>query len=163
MLEMGHQAPDLRLPSTGGEDVQLSKAFASHRATILAFYVLDFTPGWKTELTEFRSRIDELTSAGIGLYGVSVDSVFSHKAFAEQLGGLPFELLADFERRMVEAYGVRRDDVPGYSGMPQRSVFIVDPAGVVRWTWVRTQQQPLPDFEQVIAEARKVAGEPATG
>lgn len=86
-----------------------------------------------------------------------MDSVFSHKAFVEQLGGLPFELLADFERKMVEAYGVRRDDVPGYSGMPQRSVFIVDPAGVIRWTWHRSQDEPLPDFDRVIAEARRIA------
>jgi peroxiredoxin len=86
-----------------------------------------------------------------------VDSVFSHRAFAEQLGGLPFELLADFERRMVTAYGVRRDDVPGYAGMPQRSIFIVDREGTIRWTWVRSQDQPLPDFDQVVAEARKIA------
>jgi peroxiredoxin len=72
---------------------------------------------------------------------------------------MPFELLADFERRMVDAYGVRRDDVPGYSGMPQRSVFIVDRAGIVRWTWVRSQSQPLPDFDAVIAEARGIAGQ----
>jgi peroxiredoxin len=45
MLELGQRAPDLKLPSTGGEDVQLSRAFARNRATILAFYVLDFTPG----------------------------------------------------------------------------------------------------------------------
>jgi peroxiredoxin len=45
MLDSGQPAPDLKLPSSGGEDVQLSDAFARHRATILAFYVLDFTPG----------------------------------------------------------------------------------------------------------------------
>lgn len=101
--------------------------------------------------------MDELTEAGVGLYGISVDSVFSHKAFVEQLGGLPFELIADFERKMVEAYGVRREDVPGYSGMPQRSVFIVDRAGEIRWTWQRSADQPLPDFDQVIAEARRIA------
>ena len=61
---------------------------------------------------------------------------------------------------MVEAYGVRREDVPGYSGMPQRSVFIVDRAGAIRWTWLRSQEQPLPDFDRVIAEAQKVAAEP---
>jgi len=86
-----------------------------------------------------------------------VDTVFSHKAFADQLGGLPFELLADFERKAVEAYGVRRDDVPGYSGMPQRSVFIVDSEGVIRWTWERSQEEPLPDFDRVVAEAKRVA------
>lgn len=45
MLHVGAKAPDFKLPSSGGEDVQLSEAFAGHRATILAFYVLDFTPG----------------------------------------------------------------------------------------------------------------------
>lgn len=84
--------------------------------------------------------------------------MFSHKAFAEQLGGLPYELLADFERRMVDAYGVRREDVPGYSGMPRRSIFIVDHGGVIRWTWARSQDQPLPDYDEVVAAAREVAG-----
>ena len=84
--------------------------------------------------------------------------MFSHKAFAEQLGGLPYELLADFERKMVTAYAVRREDVPGYSGMPRRSIFIVDHDGVVRWTWACSQDQPLPDYEQVVAAANEVAG-----
>ena len=98
-----------------------------------------------------------LKRSQIGLYGVSVDSVFSHKAFAEQLGGLPYELLADFERKVVSEWGVRRDDVVGYSGMPQRSVFILDREGVVRWRWVRSKEQPLPDVEEVLAEAKQVA------
>jgi len=89
-----------------------------------------------------------------------VDSVFSHRAFAEELGGLPFELLADFERKVVGEWGVRRDDVKNYSGMPMRTVFILDPEGVVRWRWVRSQEQPLPDFDLVIAEAQKVARRP---
>jgi peroxiredoxin len=98
-----------------------------------------------------------LKRSQVGLYGVSVDSVFSHKAFAEQLGGLPYELLADFERKVVSDWGVRRDDVAGYSGMPQRSVFILDREGVVRWRWVRSKEQPLPDAEEVLTEAKKVA------
>jgi len=61
---------------------------------------------------------------------------------------------------MVDAYGVRREDVPGYSGMPNRSVFIVDPQGIIRWTWVRSQEQPLPDFDEVVTEAKKVAATP---
>jgi peroxiredoxin len=45
MLAVGARAPDLTLPSTGGPDVSLAEIFAGNRATILAFYVLDFTPG----------------------------------------------------------------------------------------------------------------------
>ena len=94
---------------------------------------------------------------GIGLYGISVDSVFSHEAFAKELGGLPFELIADFERTMVTDYGVRRDDVAGYKGMAKRTVFVIDKSGVVRWAWERSKDQPLPDFDLVLAEAKKVA------
>lgn len=98
-----------------------------------------------------------LKRSKIGLYAISVDSVFSHKAFADQLGGIPFEMLADFERTVVTEWGVRRDDVAGYRGMPQRSVFILDRDRRVRWRWVRSQEQPLPDVEEVLREARKVA------
>jgi peroxiredoxin len=90
-----------------------------------------------------------------------VDSVFSHQAFAKELGGLPFELIADFERKMVTDYGVRRDDVAGYSGMAKRVVYVIDKKGTVRWRWERSQEQPLPDYDQVLSEAKKVAEESA--
>ena len=83
--------------------------------------------------------------------------MYCHQAFATELGGLPYELIGDFERKMVTAYGVRRDDVEGYSGMAKRSVFIVDRNGIIRWTWERSREQPLPDYDEVIAEAKKVA------
>jgi glutaredoxin-dependent peroxiredoxin len=99
---------------------------------------------------------------GIGIYGISVDSVFSHQAFAQELGGLPFELIADFERTMVTDYGVRRDDVAGYSGMAKRVVYVIDKTGTVRWVWERSREQPLPDYDEVLVEAKKVAEESAT-
>jgi peroxiredoxin len=99
-----------------------------------------------------------MQAADVNLYGVSVDSVYSHGAFAEQLGGLPFELLADFERTVVTDWGVRRDDVEGYRGMPTRSVFILDREGIVRYAWVRTKEQPQPNFDEMIAEAKRIAG-----
>jgi peroxiredoxin len=98
-------------------------------------------------------------AAGIGIYGISVDSVFSHQAFATELGGLPFELIGDFERKLVTAYGVRRDDVEGYSGMAKRSIFIIDRKGVIRWAWERSKEQPLPDYDLVLAEAKKIGAE----
>ena len=110
------------------------------------------------ELSELRTRHEALVAAGIALYAISVDSVYSHQAFAESLGGLPFELLADFERSVVTEWGVRRDDVAGYAGMPMRTVFVLDSEGVVRWRWVRTKEEPLPDGEVILTEARRVAG-----
>jgi peroxiredoxin len=90
------------------------------------------------------------------VFGVSVDSVYSHGAFAKELGGLPYELIADFERKMVDAWGVRRTDMEGYDGVPRRSVFILDPELKVRWRWITSPEQRLPDTMAVLAEAKKV-------
>jgi peroxiredoxin len=74
---------------------------------------------------------------------------------------LPFELIADFERRTVDAWGVRRTDLEGYDGVPRRSLFILDPDLRVRWRWITSPEQRLPDSDQVLAEAAKV-GPPST-
>jgi peroxiredoxin len=95
------------------------------------------------------------------VFGVSVDSVYSHGAFAKELGGLPFELIADFERRMVDAWGVRRTDLEGYDGVPRRTIFILDPELKVRWRWITSPEQRLPDTMEVLAEAMKVGKAPA--
>lgn len=87
-----------------------------------------------------------------------MDSVYSHQAFAKELGGIPFELIADFERKMVTDYGVKRDDLAGYSGVARRTIFIIDHDGVIRWTWVTSPEQRLPDYDAVIEEAKKIAG-----
>jgi peroxiredoxin len=71
---------------------------------------------------------------------------------------LPFDLIGDFERKMVTDYGVRRDDVAGYSGMARRTIFIIDHDGVIRYRWVASREQPQPDYDAVIAEAKKYAG-----
>jgi peroxiredoxin len=109
------------------------------------------------ELTEFRSRHEAAAADGIGIYGISVDSVFSHQAFAKELGGLPFDLIGDFERKMVADYGVRRDDVEGYSGLARRTVFVIDGSGTITYTWVTSPEQRQPDYDLVIEEARKAA------
>ena len=86
-----------------------------------------------------------------------MDSIYSHQAFAKELGGLPFELIGDFERKMVADYGVKREDVVGYSGVARRTIFIVDHEGVIRWTWVTSPEQRLPDYDLVMEEAKKIA------
>ena len=88
---------------------------------------------------------------------MSVDSVYSHKAFAEELGGLPFELIGDFERKVVDSWGVRRTDLEGYDGVPRRSIFILDPDRVVRWRWLTSPEQRLPDVVEVLSQAMAIA------
>ena len=57
---------------------------------------------------------------------------------------------------MVDAWGVRRTDMEGYDGVPRRTVFIVDPAMKVRWRWVTSPEQRLPDTDAVLAAALEI-------
>jgi peroxiredoxin len=70
-------------------------------------------------------------------------------------------LIADFERKMVDAWGVRRTDMEGYDGVPRRTIFILDPEMKVRWRWITSPEQRLPDTMGVLAEAKKVGEAPA--
>src|SRR5260370_38459874 len=102
------------------------------------------------ELTEFRSRNEAAAADGIGIYGISVDSVFSHQAFTKELGGLPYELIADFERKMVTDYGVRRDDREGYSGIPPCTVFVNGGSRTTTWPWTPSRETPRPHHSSVV-------------
>jgi peroxiredoxin len=80
--------------------------------------------------------------------GVSCDSVFSHKAFATECGGLDFPLLSDFwpHGTACRAFGVFTEN----TGFPQRSVFVLDAAGTVRWAYhARLDEQR--DVNQILA------------
>ena len=57
---------------------------------------------------------------------------------------------------MVDAWGVRRSDMEGYDGVPRRTVFILDPEMKVRWRWVTSPEQRLPDTDQILAAAREI-------
>src|SRR4029077_9323316 len=84
---------------------------------------------------------------GIGIYGINVDSVFSHQAFAKELGGLPYDLIGAFERKMVPEHGARRGDAPGFSGMARKTIYVIDRSGTVRYTWVGSREHPMPDYD----------------
>jgi peroxiredoxin len=85
--------------------------------------------------------------------GISVDSVHSHRAFARELGGIDFPLLADFHPKgdVIKAYGLWRDD-KGYS---RRAIVIVDREGVVRY--VEVIEKGPPDVEKVLNEAKAIS------
>jgi thioredoxin-dependent peroxiredoxin len=76
-------------------------------------------------LREAYSRLGDL---GAQVVAISADTLVSHQKFVEKLGGLPFPLLSDTERRVIEAYGVLNDKGTG----PRRSLFVVDRGGIVR-------------------------------
>ena len=89
---VGQEAPDFTLRDQDGKKVTLSELRGKY--VVLVFYPLDWSPGCTDQLNLYQDSITEFGDAQ--LYGISVDSAFSHKAFRDHLG-LDFPLLADFE------------------------------------------------------------------
>jgi peroxiredoxin Q/BCP len=129
--EVGDRAPDFTLPGVQGttrSDYTLS-AFRGHKV-VLAFYPGDFTPGCTRQMCSYRDHFDDFTGVDAVVLGISPQDVDSHERWIEAKD-LPFPLLADPERAVIDAYGV---------GMPvigvRRSIFLVDTAGIVRYKHV---------------------------
>ena len=102
-LKVGDKAPDFKAKNQLGEVVSLSDF--TGKKLVLYFYPKDNTPGCTTESCNFRDNYDTLLSKGFEVVGVSVDGEASHKRFADK-HNLPFNLLVDDEKKMVEDYQV---------------------------------------------------------
>jgi len=103
MLEPGDPAPDVTARNQHGEPV--SPSFAA--PTVVYFYPEDGTPGCTTEAEQFQLERDAYDDAGVTVYGVSTDTVESHAEFAAETG-IEFDLLADPDGEIADAFGVER-------------------------------------------------------
>jgi peroxiredoxin Q/BCP len=103
MLEVGEKAPDFTLRDQDGRQRKLSDYKGVPVA--LYFYPKDDTPGCTKEACSFRDNFDELKNRGVEVLGVSIDDEESHTKFREKYN-LPFTLLADIGKEVVNKYGV---------------------------------------------------------
>lgn len=123
MTDVGEQAPDFSLPSTSG-DVLLSEAIGRSKV-VLAFYYEDATPVCSNELSMLKDDYEALRELGAEVIAVSADSLESHEAFAERLGGVPFPLASDWTLEAAKAFNVVDDS----GKRSRRAVFVIDRCG----------------------------------
>jgi len=131
MVEIGKKAPDFTLTDQTGQKRKLSGYRG--KPVVLYFYPKDDTPGCTQEACSFRDSFTEYKKAGIEVLGISVDSEESHRKFIGKYD-LPFTLLADKDKKVVEKYGVWVEkNMYGkkYFGTA-RQTFLLDKAGIVR-------------------------------
>jgi peroxiredoxin len=143
-LAVGQSAPDFTLKDQHQKEVKLSD-FAEKKNVVLVFYPLDWSPTCTNEHACFVNDMKNFETLDAEVLGVSVDSVWSHKAYAEKMG-IKYSLLADFHPRgaMSEKYGVYLPE----KGITGRSIFIVDKHGKV--AWVKNYDIPVvPDIKEV--------------
>ncbi|MBR4441799.1 MAG: thioredoxin-dependent thiol peroxidase [Clostridia bacterium] len=130
MLEIGTPAPDFALPDQDGKTHALSDYRG--RKVVLYFYPKDNTAGCTKQACGFAELYPQFTEKGAVVLGVSKDSVASHKKF-EQKYGLPFTLLSDEAKAVIQAYGVWQEKMNyGKATMGVvRTTYLIDENGVI--------------------------------
>ena len=131
-VEIGSEAPDFTLPNQFGEQVKLSD-FRGKKNVVLVFYPMAFTGICTGELCEIRDRGNDFVSDDVQILGISCDTDASLKVFAEQ-EGFDYPLLSDFwphgeVSKLYDSWFEPR-------GFSTRGTFIIDKAGILKWSVV---------------------------
>jgi peroxiredoxin len=150
-IAVGQTAPDFTLPNQDKKEVKLSD-FAGKKNVVLVFYPLDWSPVCTNEHVCLVNDMKAFETLDAEVLGVSVDSVWSHKAFADKMG-IKYSLLADFHPKgaMSEKYGVYLAD----KGITGRAIVIVGRNGKV--AWIKNYDIPVvPDVKEVAAALGQV-------
>lgn len=130
-IKKGQPAPEVRLPDQDGK----TRALSDYRGrwVLLYFYPKDHTSGCTKEACSLRDHFTQFLTKKAVVLGVSIDSVASHKSFAEKYA-LPFTILSDIDKKAAGAYGVwKGKTAPGgrkYYGT-LRASFLIDPKGKI--------------------------------
>lgn len=150
---IGKKAPPFSLMDQDGE-IRTLKEFLGHWV-VLYFYPKDDTPGCTVEACGFRDNYSAFKKTGVVVLGISVDPVKQHAKFAEKYA-LPFTLLADEEKKVVERYGVwgkKKFMGREYLGT-KRISFLIDPQG--RIAKVYEEVKPAVHADEVLADLAKM-------
>jgi peroxiredoxin len=126
-IAVGQKAPDFQLKDQNQNDVALKDLLG--RNVVLAFYPLDFSPVCSKEHACFKDDFSRFDGLNAEVVGISVDSTWAHKAFADKLG-IKYRLLADFHPRgeVAKKFGLYLED----KGITNRATVVLDKDGVVR-------------------------------
>ncbi|HXF76558.1 MAG TPA: peroxiredoxin [Methylomirabilota bacterium] len=127
-LRVGDRAPDFKAKGVfRGRVADYSLASYRGKWLVLFFYPADFTFICPTEVSGFSKLAEQFGAEDCAILGVSVDSIESHRSWAEELGGLNYPLLSDANKTVSRAYGVLDEK----EGVALRATFIINPAGII--------------------------------
>jgi len=145
---IGDMAPDFEGSTSNGTIVRL-KDYLGKKNVVLYFYPKDDTRGCTLEACSFRDKLNSLRALWTEVVGVSVDSLESHKQFAEK-HNLNFPLVSDHEKRISQMYGALSDD----GSQAERMTFIIDRQG--RIASVFTKVDVTKHTDEVVAALKQL-------
>jgi peroxiredoxin len=163
MLTVGTQAPDFSLSTLGASGPALVKLsdLLTEGPVLLLFVPMAFTGVCTQELCEISKGIEDYKNLNAQVIGISGDNPFAQKAWAEK-EGITITLLSDYEHAVAKDYGIAYDsflpekNLP-MGGVPKRSAFIVDTAGIIQYAESNANPGQLPDFEAIKSRLAELA------
>jgi peroxiredoxin len=120
------------------------------KPVVLAFFPAAFSSVCQKEMCTFRDSMARLGTANAQVYGISVDTFFTLKAFQDQQK-LNFPLLSDFNKQAIRDYGVFNEDMIGLKGIAKRAVFVIDRDGIIRHREVLEDARNEPNYDKVFS------------
>ena len=148
VIDVGTKAPDFTLTNQDRQPVTLSSLRGN--PVVLAFFPAAFSSVCTKELCTFRDSLSRLNATRAQVFGISVDTFFTLKAFQTDQK-LTFPLLSDFNKQAIRDYGVFNEDMIGLKGIAKRAVFVIDKDGVVRHREVLDDARNEPNYDKVFA------------
>ena len=138
VIAAGTPVPEFTLTTEDGDSFTREDLLG--RTSVLVFYPFAFSPVCNDQLTLYEEVLDEFTALGATVYAISTDARWSQAAFKEKLGS-SIRQLSDFEPKgaTARAFGALHD-----GGFTQRALVIVDPEGVVKWSYLAPTPGDLP-------------------
>ncbi len=146
-VDVGAKAPDFTLMNQDREPVTLSEQ-VKKGPVVLAFFPAAFSGVCAKEMCTFRDSASELNRVSAQVLGISVDTFFAQKAWADAQK-LNFPLLSDFNKDVIRQYGVVNPDMIGLKDIAKRAVFVIDRNGTVRHREVLDDARNEPDYARV--------------
>jgi peroxiredoxin len=147
---VGDTAPDFTLPSTSGTTVTLSQ-YRGDRPVLLAFFPLAFSGTCTREFCEITDEFPRFDATRVLVAPISVDSTYALREYKAK-HAMPFDLLSDFHREVSRAYGVYWP----HKGYANRSYFLIDPHGIVRWSHVEEHPGHKRDNAELLARVNEL-------
>jgi glutaredoxin-dependent peroxiredoxin len=156
VLRIGQRVPDFSVPDTNKQERKLSE-FTQKGKTVLLFFPFAFSGVCDKEMCVFRDDMAKFNSLNAQTVGISVDSIFTLKIFA-QTYNLQFPLLSDFNKKVSRAYGVLQEAwvAFGYKGVSKRAAFVLDGKGILRYKWVTDAPSNEPPYDEILSSLSKL-------
>jgi peroxiredoxin len=155
-LAIGTTAPDFSLRDANNEAVSPRDFRGS--PLVLVFYPLDWSPTCSDQLSLYQSEREEFDRYGARVLGISVDSIYSHGAWAA-IRGIEFPLLADFEPKgeVARQYSAYREG----DGFSERALYVLDADGTIRYAHVSPRLDHIPDIYELYRALAELTGRTA--